>query len=116
MRRRLFRLIVLLPPAALMTAVLLGSTSSLVSALESSLNRNAMPAVTLASYSTACEMLAREFPEVSRVATSCSAGFHCTGSKSPCPIAMDEDERREGFDRPWSERARDTGVPTTFVF
>ena len=87
-----FRLIAFLPLAATAVALLLLTASSLVSAIDASLvpepRMHAQP-IRIQSFETECQMLSREFEELSRAATLCDRDPRCLGSPLLCPIAMD---------------------------
>jgi hypothetical protein len=133
------RLLAFFPPAAFVTAVLLVSVSSLVSALETSLTPDVMIAVKVQRYESDCDVLKRKINELSRNATSCDADLQCLSSPILCPIEMDAAQEREyrnlraefamrcglfiaseacgsTFDRPASDANDRATEPATFVF
>lgn len=90
------RLIVFLPAAALITFVLIGSASSLVSALERSLmGEEEAPPLRITRYETECDVLYREIHTLSHEVTTCETDPECSGSPLLCPVVMNEDVSRE---------------------
>jgi hypothetical protein len=92
MRLRLFAFV---PPAAMISAALLVSASSMVSALEARFTPTASSAIPIQRYESFCEGLQRRIEVLSRAATNCDQDIQCLGSPILCPIAMDRDMQRE---------------------
>jgi hypothetical protein len=89
------RLLAFLPPAALITAALLVSASSFVSAIETSFVPEPIMAVEVQRFESDCEVLHRRILEISWSATNCHADLQCLGSPILCPITMDRDKELE---------------------
>jgi len=106
------RLLAFLPPAMLITALILVSASSLVSAIDTKLTPASpeRPPLQVQRYETTCDVLHREVYELARHATPCARDLRCLGSPLLCPIAMDADLERE-YQRLRGELNRECGVP-----
>ena len=92
------RLIAFVPPALLMTLVLLLSMSTFVSAVERSLvgdSEIVTPPIRVQRFETECETLYREMYAISRAATSCDEEPSCLGSPLLCPVMMDDELEAE---------------------
>ena len=90
------RYIAFLPLAALMTLVLFGSASSLVSALDRSLSAEVeSPSMRLVRFETECDVLYREIHTLSHEVTTCQAEPTCSRSPLLCPVVVDEEFDRE---------------------
>ena len=92
------RLIAFLPPAALVTFLLLVSASSFVSAVEQSLiaeSAAVLVPIRVQSYESECDVLTRELRTLSHAVTSCDAEPSCLGSPLLCPVTMDANAERE---------------------
>jgi hypothetical protein len=96
------RLILFLPVAALIAALLLTLASSILSALEAELVPETAPAIKLVRYESTCAAIQRQVEEMARAATSCEADPSCLVSPIVCPVVMDEARELE------YERLRDT--------
>lgn len=121
-----YRLLAFIPPATLITTILLVSASSFVSAVETSFVPDTSYAIQIQRYESDCDVLDRKIDEMSRLATGCDEDLQCLHSPILCPISMDDEEeltylklRRERSERcgsapdlmddalggPYSERA-----------
>jgi len=92
------RLIAFLPPAALVTFLLLVSASSFVSAIEKSLaaeSEAVLIPIRVQSYESECDALGRELRTLSHAVTNCDAEPLCLGSPLLCPVTMDANAERE---------------------
>jgi hypothetical protein len=103
------RLLAFVPPAAVISALLLVSASSLVSALEAKLTPNVSSAILIQRYESFCDGLERRIEVLSRAATSCDQDIQCLGSPILCPIAMDEEMQRE-YRELQAERIEQCGI------
>lgn len=83
------RLLAFVPPAAMITAILL------VSALEAKLAPTVSSAIPIQRYESFCDGLERKIEVLSRAAPSCEQDIQCLGSPILCPIAMDKKMQRE---------------------
>ena len=88
------RLLAFVPPAALISGVLLMSASSLVSALESTFIPPVSSTFSIERFESRCEQLDREIAVLSRGATACDQDLQCLYSPIVCPIAMDPEAER----------------------
>jgi len=103
------RLLAFVPPAAVISAVILVSASSLVSALEAKFTPTVSSAIPIQRYESFCDRLERKIEVLSRAATSCDQDIQCLGSPILCPIAMDEEMQRE-YRELQAERSSQCGV------
>jgi hypothetical protein len=106
----LLRLLAFVPPAGLISAAILMSASSLVSALESTLTPVASTAIVIERFESRCEELDRKIEALSRAATSCDQDLQSLGSPILCPIAMEEDAERD-YRALREERHEHCGIP-----
>ena len=103
------RHLVFLPVATMIGFVVLLAASSLVSALERSVQGEAPP-ITLQRYETVCDRLFREAHALSHEATRCDVQADCEGSPLLCPVAQDVRVERE-YARLRTELHAECGVP-----
>ena len=108
--RFLLRLLVFAPPAALISAAILVSASTLVSALEATLTPDVPTAIVIERFESRCQALDRKIEVLSRAATSCDQDLQCLGSPILCPIAMDSEMERD-YRALREERREYCGVP-----
>jgi hypothetical protein len=89
MRIRFIAFIAFLPPAALVTALILLIASSLVSTLEQRITGgDASAGFETVRYETECESLARRIEAVARDVQSCEALPGCLRSENICPVEL----------------------------
>lgn len=106
------RLLAFLPPAMLITGLILVSVSSLFSVLDTKLSPTPpeLPAMQVQRYETTCDVLHREIHDLSRRTLACGREPGCVGSPLLCPIAMDADLEHE-YQRLRHELNQECGVP-----
>ncbi|MFO0691270.1 MAG: hypothetical protein U0900_21405 [Myxococcota bacterium] len=85
--RRLVRLLVFMPLAAIVSLLLIGSTAALVSALEH--EREAVPTMPVALVDESCDVLRHELHTLSHTLSPCELPPVCQGSPLLCPVALD---------------------------
>lgn len=88
------RFIAFLPPAALVTGLLLLLSYSIVSTLEANFSRGGDETLTtfeIVQYETECESLGRRIEAIARDVRSCQALPGCLRSENICPVAIQEE-------------------------
>lgn len=108
-----WRHLLFLPIATMIGFLSIASASSLVSALERSVEPDADVAGTpirLSRYETVCDRLFREAHALSHEATRCAARAACEESPLLCPVAQDQ-RVDQAFTRLRTELHAECGVP-----